>query len=79
MRDRQLEVGELAKRQPAIGMHFAGLPTEAEVAEFGNKAREHFDVKSLRAISDELRVLWTGTYTPAGAAAGVQRPEERQR
>ena len=39
MRDRQAEVAELAKRQPGIGMHFAGLPTEAEVAEFGMKAR----------------------------------------
>jgi len=39
MRDRQAEVAELAKRQPAIGMHFAGLPTETQVAEFGIKAR----------------------------------------
>jgi hypothetical protein len=51
MRDRQIEVAELAKRQPSIGMHFAGLPTEAEVVEFGNKARTRQRLPCLLALA----------------------------
>ncbi len=37
--DRQAAVGELAKRQPSVGMQFPTLPSEQEVVEFGAKAR----------------------------------------
>ena len=37
--ERQTLVADIAKRHPDVGMQFAGLPSEAEVAEFGVKVR----------------------------------------
>ncbi len=39
LHDRQVAVGELAKRQPGIGVTFAQLPSEQQVADFGLKVR----------------------------------------
>ena len=79
MHDRQIEVAELAKRQPGIGMHFANLPTETEVAEFGIKARARLRlVLRRRACLTSARVLLAGPCAAGCLAAGVQRPQERQ-
>ena len=39
LHDRKVAVAELAKQHVSIGVHFVGLPTDGEVADFGYKAR----------------------------------------
>jgi hypothetical protein len=39
VQDRQAAVWEVAKRHPAIGMHFTATPTEPEVLDFGMRVR----------------------------------------
>jgi hypothetical protein len=78
--DQQAAVGELAKRQPSVGMQFPTLPSEQEVLEFGAKARICAVGAFCRALLRNYRRAKGETRTDAIAprgGGGGGRPRRR--